>query len=181
MDQAKKLLGGAGAILFLCLCLLLFIKGMFHSIWHTPDTVTTYSVDGVDGRSMTLLMLPGNLAYFVYTEPNPMFLEAIQVRLRGHYGTNYFGNIWNIDRSSTQSPLGIRVYSDGVVPVILEADILGKYLNGNGNSSFPEKGEQMNPTLLISPSMVEFQGMPLTKVPNADNLTQNLMLHLPLP
>jgi len=177
----KRWAPGIGITLFLALGLFLFVKNSVKTVWYSAATVKTYSVDGVDGRSMTLVLLPSNFGYFVYTEPDPAFIEAILVRFRGTVATNYFGNVWNIDRSYPQSPLGIRFYGEEVVPVIMEADIIGKFLNGNGTPSFPNEGERMDQILLFSPKMIEFQGMPLSNVPNSTDLTRNLMERLPLP
>lgn len=177
----KKLIVPLGVGLLLSAIIFLGVKSWYIVRWSPPTETQQYSVVGGDGRTLTLLLPPRGFAYFVYTEPDPNFLEAALVRLHGVYATNYFWNIWNVDRGSPQSPLGIRIFSNGVSPVLATASVLEKFISGDSSTTFPNKGEDMSPLFLVSEEKVEFQGMPLQRVAVDPILLENLAAHLPLP
>lgn len=70
-----------------------------------------------------------------------------------------------LSRPPDQSPFGLRIYSQGVIPVITEGTVVAKYTNGVGQQTLPNKGESMGPLLLFSKEGVDFQGMFLQRQP----------------
>ncbi len=172
----------AGVVAFIALFLFVGLKGCAISTWSPPTEMETYAVVGGDKRTLAMILMPRGYAYFVYLDPEKQYVEQILTRMSGTYAVNYVWNVWNIDRGGS-SPLGLRIYGDGVTPVLIEADIIDKLVVGGEarRPSFLNKGDTMTPTLLFSKDAVDFEGMPLTKRTNGVIDMTILQKNLPVP
>ncbi|HEU0220366.1 MAG TPA: hypothetical protein VFQ98_06140 [Gallionella sp.] len=143
------------------------IKSQIIVPWKSPNSPVSYSVFGDDGRSMQVVLLPDNRAIVWYDDDKHDYAEGNLVQWRGYVGTHYIWRIWNIgDNDSTFGPgiFGIRIYPEGVTPVVLDTEVLAHYIGGSEAQVLPNKGDRIRQqTVLIGGDTIRFQEMWLEK------------------
>ena len=155
------------------------LKSCVVTIWTSPTEPTTYTVRGSDGRSLSLIFLPGHETLFLYTIESSNFVEAALTQMRGTYGTHYFWRLWNIEGPGIAGGLfGYRLYPEGTEPVVMETTVVKKFVHGTVQPTLPNEGERTNPVILFSDNAVHFGGMSLVKEPTDTNLVQDLLRQL---
>ena len=110
--------GVAGA-LFVLLILFIGMKGCVVTVWISPKSIETYAIEGEDGRSMNMILLPQNETIISYADPSRDSLEIVRTKMRGTYGTHYVGPIWDLDGPGYSYWFGLRWYSKGE-PVVMD-------------------------------------------------------------
>lgn len=143
------------------------LKSFVVHTWQSPEVAETYAVHGADNRTLMVVFLPKNQAYFVYTQQNPEFIEFELTKVRGTYGTHYFWRLWSMEGPNIGSGLfGMRIYPSGAKPVVMETTVLDKFVLGNGSPTLGSIGDRTHPIILFSENSIEFEGMQLQREPN---------------
>lgn len=148
-----------GFIIIIIIVIFAF-KGCIVTAWSQPSENSTYAIYGDDGRIMKLIFLEKTKAIFYYKESYE-FEEAVQVDLRGEYGTNYIGGLWHLEGPNTI--LRFRIYPKGVRPVSAEMTVEKRYINCDEESSFAKTGKTTYPVFLIRDDAINFSDMWLKK------------------
>ena len=157
-------------------------KSMVYTAWVAPTYPITYSIQGSDGRSLTMIFLPNNKTYIIYADKGKNYLELSLDQMRGVYATNYFWRLWYLDAPglglSFLGPLKLRIYPKGAKPVIMETTVLNKYIQGSEKSTLSDIGVRTNIVLLFTDDAVRFEDMWLQKVETDPKLVDMLILKL---
>jgi hypothetical protein len=139
------------------------IKSQIIVPWKSPTTPVSYSVLGDDGQMMLVVLLPDNRAIVWYDDDKHDYAEGNLVQWHGYIGTHYIWRIWNIgDNDSTfgSSIFGVRIYPEGVTPVVLDTEVLAHYAGGSETQVLPNKGDRIrNQTVLFGGDAMRFQEM----------------------
>jgi hypothetical protein len=144
----------------------LAVKSCVVTVWKPPSEATTYAVRGADGRALTMTFLPNGETLFIYANRNSNALELSLTKMRGVYGTNYFGRVWRLDGPGLGAGwLGLRLYPDGAKPVVMETTVLKKSVHGTAKQALPSEGETTHPVILFSDDQIEFGSMTLDREP----------------
>jgi hypothetical protein len=166
MKSAKELVGKIIIVAIVLAIIFFVVKGMTIEVWKSPnDNAQAYSILGEDGREMCMYFMPNNETLFFYIEDD--FYEIVLAKMKGTYGTHYFGNLWRIGNSD--SIFGLRMYEKDIKPVYMEIKILSKYFEGSGESTFAENGETTYSIIQFGNNAINFSGMWLQKI-NTDNI-----------
>lgn len=136
------------------------LKGCIITVWKPPSELVSYAIAGADKREMHIVFLPTKETMIWYRDPGNQLTEGALIKMRGVYGTHYFGPVWHIDAPNVF--LGYRVYSEGE-PVSMEIEVLQKYMKGRGSSSFPKVGDKSYSIILFAQDKVRFSDMWLYK------------------
>ena len=173
MERIKQFASKIGFGLFIIIFLFFGLKGCVVTIWKSPSEPTTYAVHGEDGRSLAMLFMPKNETYIIYTEKNTGFIEVALTKMRGSFGTHYFGRLWSLDGPGTGDGLfGYRIYPEGAEPVVMETTVKNKFTHGNGDPTLRSIGDRTHPVILFKETAVRFEDMWLEKEPtNLEFLT----------
>ena len=164
MNNIKSLASKIGIGVVFLAVLFFGLKGCVVTLWKSPEMPSAYGIHGGDGRSLVMVFMPRNETYIVYSSQKPEFLEAALTKMRGTYGTHYFWRLWGLDGPGTGGGLfGLRVYPEGVKPVVMETTILQKTIHGEGDPTLGGKGDRTHPVLLFTDDAVRFEGMWLEK------------------
>ena len=140
------------------------LKGCIVTTWLSPAEPTTYAIRGSDGRALSMTFLPKNETLITYAERDSGFLELSLTKMRGVYGTHYFGRVWRLEGPAVGAGLfGLRVYPEGSQPVVMETTVLKKFVHGTSKQTLPVEGEVTHPIILFSEKQVGFSGMTLDK------------------
>jgi hypothetical protein len=159
---ALRIVGMAVALVIVALA----VKSCVVTVWQSPSEVTTYAVRGSDGRALTMTFLPRGETLFVYADRNSNSLEMSLTKMRGVYGTNYFGRVWRLDGPGVGAGwFGLRLYPDGAKPVVMQTTVLKKFVHGTAKQVLPSEGETTHPVILFSDDHVEFSSMTLDREP----------------
>lgn len=145
-----------GVIIIIIIVIMFALKGCIIKSWSHPPENSTYAIYGDDGRIMKLIFLEKTKAIFYYKESFD-FEEAVQVDLRGVYGTNYIGGLWHLTGHGTI--FGFRIYPNDVRPVSAEMTVEKRYLKGNRDSTFTKTGKTTYPVFLIRDDAINFSDM----------------------
>lgn len=154
-DVASRFVGAV----FLVAILLLGLKGCTIDVWESPSVAETYSIHGVDGRSLSITFLPDHQTLLWYADSTEQHFEGALVRMRGSRGRHYFWRVWHIEGPGVW--FGWRIFPHGTVPVHMEIEVLSRYMEGRGRPTFPEVGERGHQVLFFSDHAVDYQGMRL--------------------
>lgn len=166
MERIKQLNSKIGFGLFIIFIIFFGLKGCVVTIWKSPQEPTTYAVHGKDGRSLSMLFMPKNETYIIYTEQSTGFIEVILTKMRGTFGTHYFWRLWSLDGPGTGDGLfGYRIYPEGARPVVMETTVKNKFIHGNGNPTLRSIGDRTHPVILFTENSVRFEDMWLQKEP----------------
>ena len=130
-----KTLSGGVILLFL----FLGVKSCIITAWLSPSTAKSYSIQGGDNRTMTMVLIPDNKAIVIYNDPNIDFTETVLMKMRGTYGTHYFWRFWRVENPNMI--FGFRIYPSETKPVAMEIKILNKLITGFGDPTFPKVGD----------------------------------------
>jgi hypothetical protein len=152
------------------------LKGFLVTVWLSNASPTTYAVYGEDSRIMKIIFLEKNNTVIWYNDPNTEFNEIILTHMRGTYGTHYFWRFWHIDGPGIS--FGYRMYPDGVKPVVMEMEVIQKFIFGKRESTFPKIGEKTYSVILFQDSTLEFQEMYFKKEPTSTLFLQELLSKL---
>lgn len=147
--------------------ILLGMKGQIIIPWSSPALPVSYSIFGKDGRSMQVILLPENKVLVWYYDEHHDYTEGTLVRWHGYVGTHYFLRIWNIgdpEEMFGQGVLGIRIYPEGIKPVVLDTEVLKHYIHGAMTPTLPSRGDRIRQqTVLFGSDVIRFQDMWLQK------------------
>ncbi len=151
-------------------------KSMVYTGWVAPTYPTTYSVQGSDGRSLTMIFLSNNKTYIMYIDEEKDYIEIALEQMRGAYATHYFWRLWYLDGAgiSLWGPFRYRIYPEGTKPVIMETTVLNKYTQGGEKDTLNDIGARTHTILLFSEDAVRFEGMWLQRVETDSNLLNML-------
>ena len=164
---------GAVGLIFVAF-LLLGLKGCVVSIW-TPEKVSvSYVIEGADRRSMRITFFPNHETMIWYSDPSRPRMEGVLTRMRGTYGTHYFGPLWKIDGPGVF--LGYRIYDEDVKPVIMEIRIIDKFMQGRGDSTFRDTGSTTNQIVLFGKGRLQYQDMWLVQERPRPDIDEKLRL-----
>ena len=180
MNKIKSISSTIGLILVILFFLFVFIKGSIVTIWTSPSSITTYAIDGADGRSLKMILLPENETIMYYKDSNSNSEEYTLTEMRGSYGTHYFWGLWKLDGPGIfyNSLLGYRIYSTDIEPVVMETKTIQKYMSGNGDSNFPQIGKTTYSTILFKDNAIRFEGMWLQKEKTDNDFISRLLNNL---
>lgn len=182
MESARKLASKIGIGIFVVALLLFGLKGCVTTVWTSPEQPTTYAVHGADGRTLAMIFVPENTTYMVYSQRNPAFIRVVRTKMRGTYGTHYFGRLWNLDGPGTGPGIfSFRIYPEGARPVVMETTVLDNFTYGNGNAPLPDEGDKMFPIILFTEGAVKFEGMWLKREPTDTRLLTAVQKKLSAP
>jgi len=157
--------GGVGLVVITFI--LLGLKGCVVSLWSSPKEPVSYVVEGADKRSMRITFFPNQETMIWYVDPGKPLVEGVLTRMRGTYGTHYFGPFWKIDGPGVF--FGYRIYDEDVEPVMMEIQIIDKFLQGRGDPTFRNVGSTTNQILLFGKNRVRYQDMWLIQeLPNPE-------------
>ena len=159
-----------GALLFFS------AKGCIVTTGSSPKSSETYQAQGSDGRSMTMVLLPGHHTMIWYSDPSSPRLEGVLSRMRGSYGTHYFGQLWHVEGPGVW--FGYRIYPSGAEPVNMEIQILEKFSSGSGDSSFANKGDTVHEVMWFGNDSVEFGGSVLHRAMTDESAVSALLAKL---
>jgi hypothetical protein len=171
-DVASK----AGVGIFVIIILLLGLKGCVVTTWGPPKAPTIYSIEGQDGRVMSMIFLPNHETMIWHFDPANESTEGVLTKMRGTYGTHYFWRFWHVEGPGIT--FGYRIYPSDTEPVHMEITVLERFMSGRGNPGFPEKGERTYQVLLFGKDIVKFQSMWLHKKPDNPEMVQKLLAKL---
>lgn len=167
VSKVSAWIGKAVTGIFVLAVIIIGIKSEIIVPWKSPTAPVSYSVFGDDGRSMQVVLLPDNRAIVWYEDDKHDYAEGNMVQWRGYVGTHYIWRIWNIgDNDSTFGPsiFGIRIYPEGITPVVLDTEVLAHYVSGSETQTLPNKGDRIRQqTLLFGGDAMRFQEMWLEK------------------
>ncbi|GEM_PF-5787509 len=159
-----KVVRSIPAIIIVAVVLFFGLKGCIVTTWSPPKQPTTYAVVGEDDRKMTFTFLPDRRALIIYEDPNKSVFEAVLCRMRwGEYATHYFGPLWNVSQGA-ESFAGIRWVSNGAKPVRMSYEVLNKFHQGSGDSSFSPIGSEHETVFYFRDDEFKFSDMWLKKV-----------------
>lgn len=180
MGKIKAILPTLGIIILILFFLFVFIKVSIITVWTSPVAVTTYAINGVDGRSLKIIFLPENKTIMYYKNFNENTEEYNLTEMRGSYGTHYIWGLWKLNGPGTfyGGLLGYRIYNTSIEPVVMETETMQKYMSGNGDSNFPQIGKTTYTTILFKDDFVKFEGMWLQKEKTDDDFVQRLLNNL---
>ena len=179
VKNMKVNLSKFGAGLFMLAVLFFGLKSCVITVWSAPTKAETYSVHGDDGRSFVMIFLPTNETIFLYSEERPRFIEASLTKMRGSYGTHFFGRLWSVPgQGSIGSIFSYRIYPENARPVVMESTVLKKFVRGSGKQALSSEGDRTHSVILFTDSAIRFQDMWLTKVPTNDKFVHDLLLQL---
>jgi hypothetical protein len=151
-----------GTILVVCLFCFFGLKSCFLSVWMYPDTPEKYEIVGEDGRRLAMIFLPSKRTIIHYTNTANREAEAVLTRMRGSFGTHYFGPIWRVEGPGVT--FGLRWVPNGGRPLIMETKYLQKFRVGAGESNFPKVGKTSHPEIVFGDGSLKWQGMWFTNV-----------------
>jgi hypothetical protein len=141
-------------------------------VWQYPAVATTYDVEGADGRTMSMVLLPSRETIVAYADSANGAIEVIRARFRGTLGTHYVGPVWNV---SVEGHLfGLRLYPQGISPVDMEVEIQRKYRFGRGESVFRTEGTTSREIVLYSTDSLRFGGTWLYRTETDSALVEGL-------
>ena len=167
LKKATEWIGKIIGALFVVGIIIIGIKSEIIVPWQPSTTPVSYSVSGQDGRSIQIILKPDNQAIIWYDDPKNDYMEGNLVRWKGYIGTHYFWRIWNVsDNDTTFGPslFGIRMYPDGVTPVVLDTEVVAHFVSGSQTPTLPNKGDRVRQqTVLFHENAIRFQDMWLEK------------------
>ena len=140
-----------------CSLLLVIISGCTVTPWSPPPEPTSYVTEWEDESLLRLIFLPNKRAILWYEDRARGSAEALLLRMRGIYGTHYFGPLWYIEEPGFLP--GIRIYPSGEKPVLMEIEVLHKYRTGFGDLGFPEIGDTCSVVILFRDESIRFEGV----------------------
>jgi hypothetical protein len=147
---------GAVGLIFVVF-LLLGLKGCVVSIWTPEKESVSYVIEGEDKRSMRITFFPNHETMIWYNDPSGPRMEGVLTRMRGTYGTHYFGPLWKIDGPGVF--FGYRIYDEDVRPVMMEIRIIDKFMQGRGDSSFRNTDSTTNQIVLFGKGRLQYLDM----------------------
>lgn len=172
----KGIASRIGTALIISAMLFFSLKSCVVTVWKSPDSPTTYSIYGPDGRSLAMIFLPKNETIILYTENESEFMEGALTKMRGVYGTHYLWRLWKVEGPGTGEGLfGYRIYPDGAEPVAMEISILKKFIHGSSESAMGDEGDRTHEVILFTNNAVRFSDMWLEKESTDPELVQALM------
>lgn len=171
-DVASKI----GIGLLVAVFLLFGLKGCVVTIWSSPKSPEIYTIEGQDGRGMSMIFLPKNETMIWHFDPAQKTVEGVLTKMRGSYGTHYFWRLWHVEGPGIT--FGYRIYPSDTEPVHMEIAVLERYMSGTGNPAFPAKGDRTNQVLLFGKDTVQFQSMWLKRRPDDPEMVQSLLAKL---
>lgn len=167
VNKIPNLIGKLFGAVFIIAIVIIFIKSQFITPWKSPDKPTSYYKSWSDGRSIQIVILPGNKVIIWMYDQKENKSEASLLKWTGYVGTHYVGRIWNIDDNDNSfgpSMLGIRLYPEGVKPVVIDTEVINTVVDKNIKSAFPLKGDRIRQqTILFSDNAIRFQDVWLDK------------------
>jgi len=169
MEKLKEITSKIGIGLFVLAFLFFGLKGCVVTVWNSPSEPTTYAVHGADGRSLSMIFMPKNETFILYSNQETDYIEATLNKMRGTYGTHYFWRLWSIEGPDV-GLFGYRIYPGGSQPIVMETTVLDKFVHGNDSPSLRNKGDRTHPVILFSENAVRFEDMWLQKEPTDINL-----------
>lgn len=140
-----------------CGFLLVIISGCTVTPWSPPPEPTSYVIEWEDHRLLRLIFLPDKRTILWYEDWARGSAETLWLRMRGIYGTHYFGSLWHIDEPGLLP--GFRIYPSGEKPVLMEIKVLHKYRTGFGDLGFPEIGDTRSVVILFRDESIRFKGV----------------------
>ena len=171
-DIASKI----GIGIFVVAFLFFGLKGCVVTIWSSPKTPEIYSIEGQDGRVMSMIFLPKHETMIWNFDPANESAEGVLTKMRGSFGSHYFWRFWHIEGPGIT--FGYRIYPSDTEPVHMEITVLERFMSGRGNPGFPEKGDRTHQVLLFGKDVVKFQSMWLLKEPDNPEMVQTLLAKL---
>jgi len=174
--SAKDIAGKVGIGIVIVTFLFFGLKGCVVTIWNSPKSPEVYSIQGQDGRVMSMIFLPKNETMIWHFDPANESAEGVLTKMRGSYGTHYFWRLWHVEGPGIT--LGYRIYPSDTEPVHMEITVLERFMSGRGDAGFPKKGERMHQVLLFGKDVVKFQSMWLRRVPDDPQMVQSLLTKL---
>lgn len=138
--------------------MLIGLRGCIVTIRTPPAEMKSYSIEGADGRIMTLTFLPDGKGLNLYGDTEGGKFEAVLYDLHsGTYGHHYIWRIWNV--SQNESVLGLRIAPKNAEPVLYSYEVLNKWRMGTGDSLFPPVGQSVNTVFWFTDDSVKFSNM----------------------
>ena len=152
-------------LILVVLVLSLFsIKSCIMTTWSSPEEITTYSIYGVDGRTLSIVFMPNHMTYIIYMNEVKNSLEIELSEMKGVFGTHYFGTLWGIDGPGIGKGIfGLRIYPKNTKPVMMEKKVLCKYKQGNEDDMLRKKGDRTYSIILFGNDSIKFEDMWLLK------------------
>lgn len=149
------------------------LKGCIVTTWSPANAPETYSIHGVDDRTIDMVFLNGNQIIMWYTDPAERYTEGVLVQMRGSRAIHYVGRLWRIEGPNVT--LGYRICPAGTEPANLEIKCVGAYKNGKGDPVFLGKGESSYGVFLFAKDSVLWHGMRLEKTPTDQHFVQDCL------
>lgn len=174
----KNVASKIGAGLLVVFIAFFGLKGCVITVWMSPSEPTTYALHGKDGRSLATVFLPDNETLILYMESQTPYTEAVLTKMRGSFGTHYFGRLWNVDGPGGNGLFGYRIFPEGARPVTMETTVLKKFTQGSSKPTLRAEGDKTTAVLLFTDDAVRFQDMWLEKEPTDRELVQTLLKQL---
>ncbi|WP_175941851.1 hypothetical protein [Burkholderia pyrrocinia] len=154
--RTTRVMSGIGTGLLIVLWVFLFLKHSITEPWQPPADFQIYMVAGDDGRNLLYDFTPDGDGILWYHNRSTKYTEGVLFRIHGRKGRHYFWRLWNIG----DSPLGLRIYPDGMTPYVFDYTIRAKYVEGSETPSLPAKGDHISGSVvLIGPNAVSVEGM----------------------
>jgi len=185
LEKLKAQASKIGSVIIVAGILYIGMKSFVVQPYSSPKTPVQYSVLGEDGRYLVAILLPDDKAIFWYDDDKKNFMEGNLVRFKGYVGTHYGWRLWNIgdnDNDFGPSIFGLRIYPDGVKPLVLDTEVLSHYIKGSETPVFPNKGDGVKrQIILLSDTAMRFSDMWLkrnNKTPAELNESIQMMMAL---
>ena len=159
MEKLKSYIKMIPGALLVLVFIFFGLKGCVMTLWTYPKQPEAYSIEGHDGREIIMLFMPTKETVFWYSDPSSDVAEMALMRMRGTYGTHYFGPLW-----TTDGLFGYHWLPDGVEAVQMETTVLNKYREGYGDSSFPDKGDRRKIVMYFAQDSLRWEGMWLNRI-----------------
>lgn len=149
------------------------LKGCVVTTWISPKTSEIYSAQNESGRSLVMVFLPKHETMIWHIDPNNDTIEGVLTKMRGTYGTHYFGGLWHVDRPN--EIFEYRIYPANTKPVNMEIIVLDKVVQGRGASIFSNKGGRSYQTILFGDDGIKFQDIWLRKQEHNEEMVRDLL------
>jgi hypothetical protein len=173
---AKHIARNLGICILVVAFLYFGLKGCVVAIWSSPRTPEIYSIQGQDGRVMSMIFLPKQETMIWHFDPANESAEGVLTKMLGSYGTHYFWRLWHVEGPGIT--FGYRVYPPDTEPVLMDIAVLERFMSGGGKPGFAEKGDRTHEVLLFGKDVVNFQSMWLRREPNDPERVQGLLAKL---
>ena len=171
--SAKNIASKIGIGLFVVVLVFFGLKGCVVTIWSSPKSPEIYSIEGEDGRVMSMIFLPKHETMIWHFDPAHKTAEGVLTKMRGSYGTHYFWRLWHVEGPGIT--FGYRIYPPDTEPVHMEITVIERFISGRGNPRFPEKGERTHQVLLFGKDALKFQSMWLRRGPDDPEMVKTLL------